>query len=169
MVSLLLGQTVGFGASWAAGRPCCCRANTPCWARHGKCSRPMCSLTSNSTWLINDTIKLFQRFVWVATKRLFMQRKKFFRLSIKNAWKTPRAPDAEEHEMLRVPIRKAVKLPNPSKTLWEWVTRTVTMVKSGKQSHVYHQNEKGNYKLVFLNDILNHSESWISHSLLKSL
>lgn len=71
--------------------------------------------------------------------------------------------------MLRVPIRKAVKLPNPSKTLWEWVTRTVTMVKSGKQSHVYHQNEKGNYKLVFLNDILNHSESWISHSLLKSL
>lgn len=52
--------------------------------------------------------------------------------------------DAEEHEMLWVPIRKAVKLPNPSKTLEEWVTTTVTVVKTGKQDHVYHQNEKWN-------------------------
>jgi len=49
--------------------------------------------------------------------------------------------DAEEHEVLQVAIHKAVKLPNPSKTLMDWVTKTVTVVKTGKQGLAYHQNE----------------------------
>lgn len=52
--------------------------------------------------------------------------------------------DAEEPEMLWLPIHKAVMLPNLSKTLGEWVTRTAAVVKTGKQGHVCHQNQKWN-------------------------
>lgn len=50
--------------------------------------------------------------------------------------------DAEENDMLQIPIHEAIKLPDLPKTHGELVTRTVTMVKIIKQGHIYHQNDK---------------------------